>query len=411
MCKKFAHLHINLCIMESLLQKSGALVRQVSTHFHRYLFSEIRWENRLTGIKGARGTGKTTLLLQHLHALNLPATKAAYFSLDDIYFTQNLLSETIEQFYRAGGKYAYLDEVHKYPGWAREIKNLHDFYPELQIVFTGSSIIDLAREEGDLSRRALMYELHGLSYREYLELRGILDTPAIPLERLLNDSENLSRLFPVNFRPLEHFRDYLTSGYYPFFRDDLQGYPVRLAQLVRTVIEYDMAEIKGYDPRNARKLLQLLFILSNNVPYKPNLSQLAQKADIHRNTILNYLIYLEQARLIRLLQPEGFSISMLQKPEKIYLNNPNLSFALSVTEPNVGNLRETFFFSQLQHRHRVTAAAKGDFLIDDRFTFEIGGKQKSYAQIADITDSFVVRDELEYPIGKALPLWIFGLLY
>lgn len=396
--------------MESLLLKSGALAQRVSTRFRRYLYAEIDWGNRLIGIKGARGTGKTTLLLQRLNSLELPVTKAAYFSLDDIYFSQNRFSETVEGFYKQGGQYVFLDEVHKYPGWAREIKNLHDFYPNLQIVFTGSSIIDLAREEADLSRRALMYELHGLSYREYLGLCAIVEAPVISFEMLRHQAQ-LRDLFPSDFRPLEHLKDYLKNGYYPFFRDDPSGYLVRLGQLVRTVVEYDMAELKGYDPRNARKLLQLLYILSNNVPYKPNLTQLAQKADIHRNTVLNYLLYLEQARLIRLLAPEGFGISLLQKPEKIYLNNTNLSFALTLAAPNSGNLRETFFFSQVQCRHAVAAPKRGDFLIDGQFTVEIGGRQKSHAQIADIPDSFVVQDDLEYPVGKALPLWLFGMLY
>ncbi len=379
--------------------------------FMRYLYQEIRWDNRLIGIKGARGTGKTTLMMQRLKSLGLQASQAAYFSLDDIFFTQNPFSHTVEQFYRQGGKAVFLDEVHKYPGWAREVKNLHDFYPDLQIVFTGSSIIDLAKEEGDLSRRALMYELQGLSYREYLGIRDIFKVNSFPLEELLHRSGDIREVFPPDFRPLEHFRDYLTIGYYPFFQDDQEGFLQRLAQLVRIVIEYDMAELKGFDPRNAKKLLQLLFILSNNVPFKPNLTQLAQKADIHRNTILNYLVYLENARLIRLLQPAGFGVSILQKPEKIYLNNTNLAYALSSTAPNTGNLRETFFFSQIQCSHAVSSPSRGDFLVDEQYTFEIGGKQKTHEQIAGLSNSFVIRDEQEFPVGKSLPLWLFGFLY
>lgn len=397
--------------MEDILQKSDALTRRVSMKFRRYLYDEIRWSNRLIGIKGARGTGKTTLMLQRLRSLGLLPTQAAYLTLDDIFFTQNLFSHTVEQFYRQGGKVIFLDEVHKYPGWAREVKNLHDFYPDLQIVFSGSSILDLAKEEGDLSRRALMYELHGLSYREYLAIGDVLDVAAIPLDALLDPHADLHAIFPPDFRPLEHFRDYLSIGYYPFFQTDPPGFHQRLGQLVRLVVEYDMAEIKGFDPRNARKLLQLLFILSNNVPYKPNLTQLAQKADIHRNTILNYLIHLENARLIRLLQVEGYGTSILQKPEKIYLNNTNLAYAITTATPNIGTLRETFFFSQLQCRHTVTAPVQGDFLVNDQYTFEIGGRQKNHEQIANLPDSFVVRDDLEVRVGNALPLWMFGFLY
>lgn len=400
-----------MCKMENLLAKSEALVRKTSTSFSRYLLGEIRWENRLIGIKGARGTGKTTLVLQRLRSLGLPAAQAAYFSLDDLYFSQNPFSATIEQYYREGGKVVFLDEVHKYPGWAREVKNLHDFYPDLQIVFTGSSIIDLAKEEGDLSRRALMHELHGLSFREYLSLAGILRFDPISLDDLLRHKLETRDLFPTGFRPLKHFKQYLAYGYYPFFMEDREGFHQRLENLVRMVVEYDMAEIKGFDPRNARKLLLLLFILSSNVPFKPNLSQLANKADIHRNTVLNYLIHLENARLICLLHPPGAGLSLLQKPEKIYLQNTNLAFALAPASPNMGSLRETFFQNQLQCKHEVNVPEKGDFLVDNRFTFEIGGKQKGHDQIAGISDSFAVRDEIEFPTGRSIPLWLFGCLY
>lgn len=397
--------------MEQILAKSAQLIQQTPTEFSRYLLNEIRWDNRLIGIKGARGTGKTTLMLQQLKRMALPITKAAYFSLDDIFFTQNPFSEIVERFHLEGGEIVFLDEVHKYPGWAKEIKNLHDFYPNLKIVFTGSSIVDLAREEGDLSRRALMYELHGLSYREYLDLEGILRISQLNLNDLLENADDMRGVFPAHFKPLEHFKKYLSHGYYPFYKDDPDGFHQRLSQMVRFVIEYDMASLRGFDPRNARKLLQLLFILSTNVPFKPNLTQLAQKVDIHRNSVLNYLIYLDNARLIRLLQPPGYGLAILQKPEKIYLNNTNLSYALTHTDPNTGNLRETFFYSQLQVRHNVTGPKKGDFLIDNKYVFEIGGRQKSHEQIADISHSFVVRDDMEYPVGKFLPLWLFGCLY
>lgn len=397
--------------MDNLLVKSAALVHRTSFEFSRYLFNKIHWDNRLLGIKGARGVGKTTLLLQRIKSLGLPARTAAYFSLDDLYFTEHKFSHTIEAFYKNGGKYVFLDEVHKYPGWSMEIKNLYDFYPDLHIVFTGSSIIDLAKQEGDLSRRVLMYELQGLSFREYLSFYGIAKAPLWTLEEICARPDGLQEFFPADFRPLAAFQDYLRIGYYPFFREDPAGYEQRLQQMVRTVIEYDMSEIKGFDPRNARKLLQLLFILANNVPYKPNLSQLSQKADIHRNTVLNYLLYLEQARLLLLMQPEGFGISLLQKPEKVYLQNPNLAFALSAQTPNVGNLRETFFACSVGAGHLLSVPKQGDFLVDGNRLFEIGGSQKSHHQIADIPDSYVVRDGIEYTAGNYIPLWAFGCLY
>lgn len=397
--------------MEQLLLKSDHLVRRTAMSFRRQALPAINWANRLVGVKGARGTGKTTLLLQRLRELGLPAGQAAYFSLDDLYFTTHALAPVLEQFYRQGGRYAFLDEVHKYPGWAREIKNLYDFYPQLQIAFTGSSIIDLAREEADLSRRALLHELPGLSYREFLIFNGYFKPPVLKLADILHPDNAWRDALPPDFRPLEQFRNYLNYGYYPFSQEDREGYHQRLQQMVRQVVEYDMAELQGFDARNARKLLQLLFILSANVPYQPNLTKLAQEADIHRNTVLNYLLYLEQARLIRLVQAPGAGLGLLRKPEKVYLDNTNLAYALYPTEPNLGNLRETFFLSQVQTLHQVAAPPKGDFLLDGRWTIEIGGPGKTFDQIGAEPNAFVVRDELDFPAGRILPLWVFGMLY
>jgi len=397
--------------MELLLQKSQSLVNQQKIDFKRYLYHQVKWNNRLIGIKGARGTGKTTLLLQYLKSLELKPTEAVYFSLDDLYFTTNSLVETAEAFYRGGGKYLFLDEVHKYPGWSRHIKNLYDFYPSLKIFFTGSSIIDIAREEGDLSRRALMYDLQGLSYREYLSLQGVLTIPAFSIEQILDPNKSWQNVFPAGFRPLQYFDDYLKHGYYPFFAEDPETLSDRLQQLIRIIVEYDMAELRDFDIRNARKMLQLFYVLAANVPYKPNLTDLAKKSAVHRNTVTNYLSFLEQARLIRQLYYSGISIVTLQKPEKIYLDNTNLAYALTDIEPNVGNLRETFFASQLAAHHRLSYTNAGDFVINAKWTFEIGGKNKTAKQIKGIENSWRVIDEVEFPASDALPLWVFGFLY
>lgn len=396
--------------MDALLEKSDLLVSRVATTFKRYLYPQINWNNQLTGIKGPRGTGKTTLLLQRLHELGKGPTQAVYFSLDDLFFTTNSLAEVAGDFYKRGGKYLFLDEVHKYPEWARHIKNLYDFYPDLQIVFTGSSIIDIAREQGDLSRRARIYELQGLSYREYLSFTDRLHVDSLTLKDILSGPSVWKSRFPANFRPLEHFATYLELGYYPFFFEDPEGMAERLQQLIRMIVESDMAELHDFDIRNARKMLQLLYILSANVPFKPNLSQLAEKSQIHRNTINNYLHFLEQGRLIRLLYAGGNSVSILQKPEKIYLDNTNIAYALSGNKPDKGNLRETFFLNQLATRHAIHYPRHGDFLVDDQWTFEVGGKNKSTNQIKDVSHSFLVQDDVEYPVSS-LPLWLFGFLY
>src|SRR6056297_2120668 len=402
---KFIHLN-----MEELLEQSDLVIERVSTNFKRYLYQNINWQARLIGIKGARGTGKTTLLLQWLHEKGLPGHKAAYFTLDDFYFTTNSLVDTAKKFHKQGGEVLVLDEVHKYPNWSMEIKNLYDRYPDLQIVFTGSSIIDIAKQEGDLSRRALMYELHGLSYREFLQFTGVLDLPPVQLDEIIQDP-SIHKNFPQKFKPLEHFRHYLDYGYYPFFMESTEDYKQRIKQLVRTIVEYDMAELKGFDIRNAKKMLQLLYIIAQNVPFKPNLKKLAEKSNIHRNSIANYLHFLEQARLLWLLYPGGISIATLQKPEKIFLNNTNFLHALTMKKPSAGTTREVFFNNQLQVNHKLNIPQKGDFIVDDQYIFEIGGKSKTTHQIANIPDSYVVKDDLEYPAGKALPLWLFGFLY
>jgi predicted AAA+ superfamily ATPase len=341
----------------------------------------------------------------------LPVNKAAYFSLDDLYFTSNRLKETISRFYKQGGQILVLDEVHKYPNWSTELKNVYDVFKDLKIVFTGSSIIDISRQQGDLSRRAVMYEMPGLSYREYLNLKFGWNLPVIKLTDILSNPAAIRGTLSDSFRPLEHLSEYLTYGYYPFVMEGDASVHIKINQLIRTIIEYDMAELKDFDIRNAKKMLQLLYVIAQQVPFKPNLVSISAKTGIHRNSLNNYLHYLEQAKLISLLRPAGSSTAILQKPEKIYLNNTNLLYALSEDQVERGNLRETFFLSQLDAVCRVHAPKKGDFLIDNKFTFEIGGRSKSGAQIKNTKNAWIVKDDLEFPVNKEIPLWMFGFLY
>jgi len=397
--------------MITLLEQSERLVSSVSLDFKRYLFNFIKWENRLIGIKGARGTGKTTLLLQWVKEQNLPTEKAAYFSLDDLYFTANTLKDTVSQFYKNGGVILVLDEVHKYKNWSQEIKNCYDFYPDLKIIFTGSSIIDIAKQEGDLSRRALLCELVGLSFREYLMMLHIIDLPILSLDDLLFNSTAIKKKIPNDFRPLKHFGNYLNYGYYPFGLADTTSVHQRINQLIRTIVEIDMAELKDFDIRNAKKLLQLIYVIAQQVPFKPNISNLAIKTGIHRNSLNNYLYYLEQAKIISLLFPTGNSIAILQKPEKIVLNNTTLLHALAEEKSLVGTVRETFFVSQLQTFHKVQLSKQADFLIDGKYTFEVGGKSKGQKQIEGIENAWIVKDDIELPMLNTIPLWMIGLLY
>lgn len=396
--------------MEELLEISQNRILGVATDFKRYLFQQINWNDRLIGIKGARGVGKTTMLLQWLHEQELSPKEKAYLSLDELYFTTNRLVDAAKYFYQQGGKILVLDEVHKYPTWSVEIKNLYDRYSDLQIIFTGSSIIDISKQEADLSRRALVYELPGLSYREYLELKHKVKLPVLSLEQIVSDV-NIRKFFPVDFKPLAWFNDYLKEGYYPFFIESKESYHRRIQQLVRTIIEFDMAEMKGFDIRHAKKMLQLIYIIAQQVPFKPNINQLSQKTLIHRNTIKNYLYFLHEARLIHLLFTPTSSVAALQKPEKIFLHNTNLLFSLSEQIPSAGTVREVFFNNQLSVQHRVFQSKTTDFEVDHRYHFEIGGKNKTTKQISGLKNAWIVKDNTEFPVGQSIPLWLFGFLY
>jgi len=397
--------------MNDLLELSERLISRIPLDFSRYLFHQINWNNRLIGIKGSRGTGKTTLVLQRLRTINLGPGKMAYFSVDELFFSTHSLIDTGRDFYNKGGKVIVFDEVHKYPNWAREIKNLYDRYADLQIIFTGSSIINISQQEGDLSRRAIVYELFGLSYREYLKMNGIVNIDPLTLKQLIDHGTSIRSVFPTFFRPLEHFESYLSYGYYPFAKEDIQGYHVRLRQLIRQSIEFDMAELAGFDIRNAKKMLQLITIIGQQVPFKPNLIKLAEKSQIHRNSISNYLFFLEEARLIRLLYPSGCSIATLQKPEKIFMNNTNLMFALAFDQPDRGAIREAFAYNQLVVLHQVRQPKSGDFEVDDKYIFEVGGKSKTQRQIRGHENAFVLKDDMEFPVGGSIPLWLLGFLY
>lgn len=398
--------------MESLQLKSNLIVQQQAMDIIRPLAKTIDWNNRLISILGARGTGKTTLMLQRIKAEYGLNKEALYITMDDIYFTNNSLSDFAQEFRQNGGKILFIDEVHKYPNWAKEIKNIYDFYKDLNIVFTGSSIIDISRQNIDLSRRAVQYELTGLSYREFLSFKGIVNLEAIPFKDLLNNHIEISHQLISNFKPLMYFNDYLKHGYYPFFTENLNTYHLRLEKVVRLIIEEDLQFIAGFNPHHSRKIYQLLYILATNVPFKPNISNLSEKTGISRNMIVEYLYYLNKAKLINSLSAAGKSISTLQKPDKIFLENSNLSFALSPNNTDKGSIREAFFMNQLKNAgHQINLPLKGDFFIDDKYTFEIGGKGKLAKQLAGITNSFIAIDDMEAGVGNKIPLWMFGLLY
>ncbi|SEM43681.1 hypothetical protein SAMN05216436_104202 [bacterium A37T11] len=398
--------------MEELILKSNKLVAEQSLDFKRTLYEEIDWSNRLIGLMGPRGAGKTTILLQRIKEMGLSGSEALYVSLDDIYFTRNSLIDVAETFRINGGRYLFLDEVHKYPDWHREIKNIYDFKREITLFFTGSSIIDMLKLPVDLSRRAIIYHLSGLSFREFLQYAKGIRYEIIALGDLLKNHEKLVQTVIKDITPLKYFNEYLAYGYYPFFKENINTYPSRLEQVVKLVIEYDLAFVEHIDYQNIRKILELMAILAENVPFTPNISDLSKKLSMGRNTLIEYLHYLDKARLINNLYQSGKGYGKLEKPGKVLLENANLFEALAMVNPDKGSIRESFFAGQLINAgHHLSLPIKGDFEVDKQFIFEVGGRQKGYKQIAGIPNSFVAADELEAGVGNKIPLWLFGFLY
>jgi predicted AAA+ superfamily ATPase len=398
--------------MEKLRLKSAFLADQINTTQVRQLYQEIDWSDRLIGVLGARGTGKTTLILQRLKLVYSADPMALYISMDDIYFANHRLVDFADTFRSMGGKILFIDEVHKYQGWAREIKNIYDTYNDLSIVFTGSSVIDIYIQEADLSRRAVFYELSGLSFREYLQFEGIYLTETLCLKDILERHSQIALKIAKDIRPLQHFENYLQHGYYPFYKENIRTYTMRLEQVIRLIVETELHFVDGFDIQNTTKVIQLLAILAENVPFKPNITKLSEKIGISRQTVVQYLHYLEKARLINTLHATGASTSTLQKPDKIFLENPNLHFVLTTGECNRGSLRESFLLNQLKNaKHDVSLPEKGDFLIDRNITLEVGGKSKGKKQLSGVDQAYIVADAIEIGIDQKIPLWLFGMLY
>lgn len=390
--------------MESLYRTFRIQLANTSTAFVRYLHDKIAWESRLVAILGARGVGKTTMLLQHIKLYDKPEESLFVFA-DDLYFSTHRLVDLAYTFYENGGKRLYIDEIHKYKGWSVEIKNIYDQLPGLQIIYTGSSVLDLERGEGDLSRRKVEYRMVGLSFREYLNIEKGWNLPTYTLDEVL--AGKVEFLYE-EARPLQLFKAYLSSGYYPFYNEP--EYALRLRSLINQMVETDIPMFAEMPVASSSKLKKLLYVLAQSVPFKPNYAKLERDLNISRNTLPDYMDYLEKAGLINLLREKAKGIKLLEKVEKVYLNNPNLSYALSEAMPDIGNLRETIFFAWLRVGHFITSSPISDFEVDGK-TFEIGGKNKTRRQLSEASDGYVVKDDIEYPYLRTLPLWTFGFLY
>lgn len=392
--------------MESLFITSRELIERVDTTYVRGIHEKIDWDSRLIAILGPRGTGKTTLMLQHIRLYdNTPET--LYVTADDFYFTTHRLEELAHRFMLQGGKHLYIDEIHKYKGWSTEIKNIYDKMPDLHVVYSGSSILDLERGGADLSRRKLEYILPGLSFREYLNITRGWKLHSYSLEEILAGKVE----FPYSeARPLHLFSEYLREGYYPFFREG--NYKMRLQGVMKQIVEDDIPKFAEMEVASAQKLKKLLYVLAQSVPFKPNNSKLERDLRISRNSLPTYMLYLEKAGLIALLREKASGIKLLEKIEKVYLNNTNEAYALSETTPDIGTIRETVFFAWMRVGNFISSSPVSDFEVDG-YTFEVGGRNKTRKQIATLPleKSFVVKDDIEYIYQNSIPLWMFGFIY
>ena len=397
--------------MQTIIDICDRLLQTTTDSFTRYLYNKITWEERLIGLTGAKGTGKTTMLLQHIKRTFPEKQKALYASLDNIWFAKNSLWEMAEQFNAYGGTHLFLDEVHKYPTWAREIKNIYDSFPNLNVVFTGSSMLEIYQQSVDLSRRVLSYELKGLSFREFLEYEYNLKLEKQNLATILSHHREIANSVIYDFKILPAFKKYLQIGYYPYYKKSKENYYYAIQQSINKTLEEDLPTIEPVEYATILKLKKMLAIISEMVPYQPNTVALGASMETARQLVVKYLYLLDKAGLLMCVPDTKEKLNALSKPEKVYLENTNIIYTLAKDNANPGNLRETFFANQLREKHTVKIAKTGDFVVDNQYTFEIGGKNKTGEQIKNANNAFVVADDMESGFQNKIPLWLFGLLY
>lgn len=389
--------------MQMLFEYSNRLISNVDKKFTRYLYNTIHWENRLIGIIGPRGVGKTTLVLQYIKN-NLDVRHTLYVSAEDFYFAKHRLSDLASDFVKWGGKYLFIDEIHKYPDWSKELKLIYDYHNHLKIVFTGSSVLDLKKGSSDLSRRTVLYNLQGLSFREYLMLFHQIEVPVFNLNEILNHQVKVAQMG----HPLPLFADYLKRGYYPFALEP--DFDLKLLQVVHQTLESDIPVYAGMNVSKGRRLKQLMAIIAESVPFKPNMTKISEILAISRNVIADYLLYMEEAGMLAQLRDDTKGIRGLGKINKVYLDNTNLVYILGGENANKGNIRETFFLNQSRVHHQVVSSNLADFKMEDK-DFEIGDKNKGLKQIETAENGFLVKDDIESGFFNTIPLWHFGLMY
>lgn len=397
--------------MEKIINRQMRLLNLTQVEHVRSIFYDINWDSRLIAIRGAKGVGKTTLMLQYIKMKGADAKRILYASLDSAYFTQHTLIDFAEDFYKKGGERLFLDEVHKYDNWSREIKEIYDLYPDMKVVISGSSLLSILNGDADLSRRCLPYDIQGMSFREYLEIVHGIILPKVTLDELLGNPNSLCEKVMQTCRPLSYFDDYLREGYYPFILEGQMEYTIRLENVINYIIEVELPKLCNVDVANIRKLKALVAVISSNVPMQVDMQKLSAMLEVSRVTLLGYLQHLAKAKILNLLYSSEMNVKKLQKPDKIFVENPNIMDAMTLDTVNEGTKRECFLVNQLRNSHKVEYTKRGDFLVDGSYTIEVGGKSKDGSQIAGVENAFIASDDTEYAYGNKIPLWAFGFLY
>jgi len=399
--------------MDSLLKKHDRIIEITPMEIIRQWAKSINWDARLMAIRGPKGVGKSTMMRQYIKQhYELLDRQVLYVSCDDSYFSNHTLLELAEQFYLRGGKHLFIDEIHKYANWSHEIKEIYDFYPMMRIVISGSSLLSMMEGDADLSRRCINHDIQGLSFREFLHFYKGIEMPVYPLEELLTNPAPLVRRMNEKGRPVALFQEYLRYGYYPYYKENEIDYYQAIQQVVNNTIDNELTGICKVDIGNTRKIKSLMTTLCASEPYQVDISKMSIQSGLKRDTVLAYLNYMAKAKLIQLLYSDIVNVKRLQKPDKIFIDNPNMLYAWSSNPVKDGTIRETFVVNQLTAKHLVEFGKnRGDFKVDGKFTFEVGGEYKDFRQIKDVPDSYILADNLETVLGNKLPIWAVGFLY
>jgi len=396
-------------LVEQLHQNFIQYLSNQKVTYKRYIWDVINHNDKLIGIIGARGVGKTTYILQYLQSIEIPLEKKLYISADNLDIANTTLLEIAKEFSSLGGKILAIDEIHKYKNFELELKQIYDML-DIKVIFSGSSAINLEHSKADLSRRAVLYRVNGLSYREFLEIKLQKKLKSYSLETILENHLDIVHNDFQEIKPLEHWQEYLKYGFYPFYFQNKDTYNIKLNETINTVIEVDIPSVFKIKYENIVNLKKLTKLICTSKPFKLNIKELSAKISVDRDTLYQYMEYLHRGKIFNILRSKTKGDNIFLKPDKIYLNNSNLNYSYCTTQ-EIGTIRETFFSNQLNTIHIISVPKNGDFLVDDTYTFEIGGKNKGFEQIKNLPNSFVVADNIEIGFGNKIPLWLFGFLY